>query len=666
MPVNACAVETLPQPVAPDGGLPIVIIGNGPVGMRCAVNLLDRMPGQRIVIYGEEMYAPYNRVQLSAWLAGDVDLDSLDQPLRHTDLSRVEQRIGYRITDIDIERRQVVDNDGHVQPYQKLVMATGSSPFIPNIPGIDRDGVYTFRDIDDTQRLMARRARSHHTVVLGGGLLGIEAARGMQPGNTRVTVIEHADRLLGRQLDEPASQMLQAAVEALGIEVVIGDAVVEVQGGSRVEGVLLRSGRRLACDTVIVATGIRPNITLARQVHLNFGRGIQVDDRMRTSDRDIYAIGECAEHRGNVYGLVAPGLEQAGVAAADMAGIDSHYAGSVAASRLKVVGIQVFSMGPVGAGEERLYGRSHVYRDDAKGIYRKLVVHRNRLVGAIGIGDWDETVRLQTMIGEARPIWPWQVMRFLRIGRIWSLDDTSDVSAWPAATTVCQCTGVTRGAIGDAIAAGAGDTQAVACATGAGSVCGSCRPLVQSLLGSRAPAQPAALQRSLAVSAGIALIGALLFLLGPKLPYAQSVQQPWQWDVLWRDGLIKQITGFSALGLFTVGLLLSLRKRVRRLDRFGKFDAWRMVHIVLGVLVIAGLALHTGFRTGSGLNLMLMLSFSIMLLLGALSTGVIAFEHRIGGALATRLRRQSIWLHILLFWPVPALLGWHVLKTYWY
>ena len=162
------------------------------------------------------------------------------------------------------------------------------------------------------------------------------------------------------------------------------------------------------------------------------------------------------------------------------------------------------------------------------------------------------------------------------------------------------------------------------------------------------------------------LLGALLFLLGPNLPYAQSVQQPWQWDVLWRDGLIKQITGFSVLGLFVIGLLLSLRKRVRRLDRLGKFDGWRMAHIVLGVLVIVGLGLHTGFRTGSGLNLMLSLSFSIMLLLGALSTGVIAFEHRIGGALATRLRRQSVWLHILLFWPVPALLGWHVLKTYWY
>ena len=662
----ASLAETTPVAATGDDDLPIVIVGNGPIGMRLAHELLDRLPGRRVVIYGDEQHEPYNRVQLSAWLAGDVDWDSLNQPLRHDAANRVEQRIGYRIAEIDRTAKHVVDTSGHVQPYARLVLATGSSPFVPNIPGIDRDGVYTFRDLDDAQRLMARRVRSHRTVVLGGGLLGIEAARGMQPGNTGVSVIEHADRLLGRQLDEAASEQLKEEIETLGIDVVIGDGVAEVLGEPRVAGVRLRSGREIACDTLIVATGIRSNIALAREAQLAFGRGIQVDDRMRTSDPDIYAIGECAEHRGNVYGLVAPGLEQAGVAAADIAGIDSHYPGSVAASRLKVVGTQVFSMGPVGAGEDPFYGRAHVYRDEANGIYRKILVHRNRLVGAIGIGDWDETVRLQTMIGETRLIWPWQVLRFLRTGRIWSLEDTRDIAAWPASSTVCQCTGVTRGKISDAIACGACDTASVTRATGAGSVCGSCKPLVQDLLGSATPAQPAPMHKALLASAGIALFGALMFLAGPNLPYADSVQQAWRWDVLWRDGLYKQITGFSVLGLFAVGLLLSLRKRVRRFDRLGGFDGWRMAHIVLGVLVIVGLGLHTGFRVGSGLNLMLVLSFSVMLLLGALSTGVIALEHRIGGALATRLRRQSVWLHILLFWPVPALLGWHVLKTYWY
>jgi nitrite reductase (NADH) large subunit len=645
---------------------PIVVIGNGPIGMRLVKDLLDRLPQQRCVIYGEEAYEPYNRVQLSAWLAGDVDWTSLNQPLDHAASALVEQRIGYRITAIDREQRWVSDSSGRVQAYRKLVLATGSRPFVPGIPGIDREGVYTFRDMADAQRLMARRARSHRTVVLGGGLLGIETARGMQPGNTQVTIVEHADRLLGRQLDEEAAARLQREVEALGIAVVIGDGVAEVVGDARVSGVRLRSGRVLECDTLIIATGIRPNIGLAREAHLAFGKGIQVDDRMRTSDPDIYAVGECAEHRRQVYGLVAPGLEQAGVAAADIAGIDSHYAGSVAASRLKVVGTQVFSMGPVGAGDEDPgYGRAHVFRDDDGG-YRKILVHRNRLVGAIGIGQWDETVRLQTQIGAARVIWPWQLLRFRFTGRVWPESDGGEVANWPATATVCQCTSVTRGTISRVIADGAADCAAVTRRCGAGSVCGSCKPLVQNLLGADTPAQPVAMHKTLLAGAVIALVGALMFFFAPAVPYPDSVQVAWRWDQLWRDGLFKQITGFSVLGLFAVGLLLSLRKRVRRLDRLGAFDGWRLAHVVLGVLVIVGLGLHTGFRTGSGLNFVLLLSFGLMLLVGALSTGVIALEHRIGGALATRLRRQSLWLHILLFWPVPALLGWHVVKTYWY
>lgn len=647
-------------------GRPVVIVGNGPIGMRFAGELLARNPSRPIVIYGEEQHEPYDRVQLSAWLAGDVDWGALARPLVVDHGGRVEQRIGYRVLSIDRDERTVFDSDGRSQPYDSLVIATGSSPFVPNLPGIGLDGVYTFRDLDDAARLMARRVRSHRTVVLGGGLLGIESARGMQRGNTHVTVVEHADRLLGRQLDEAGSAQLREAVEGLGIEVVIGDGVAAIDGDGRVESVRLRSGRQLPCDTLVVATGVRPNINLARDAKLAFNRGIQVDDRMRTSDPDIYAIGECAEHRGSVYGLVAPGLEQAGVAAADIAGVDTRYKGSLAASRLKVVGTQVFSIGPVGAGEDPGLAYAHVYRDDDAGIYRKLLVHRYRLVGAIGIGRWDESLRLQTQVGRSMRIWPWQILRFRRTGQLWPAEDSQQVAAWPATATVCQCAGVTRGTITKAVADGAADCEAVTRATGAGSVCGSCRPLIDELTGQPRTMTPTPWHRSLALGAGLGLVGSLLFLAGPNLPYATSVQQAWSWDFLWRDGLAKQVSGFSVLGLFAVGLLLSLRKRVRRLDRWGAFDGWRLAHVLIGVLVIIGLALHTGFRSGHGLNFLLMLSFSMMLLLGALSTGVIAIEHRIGGALATRLRRRSVWLHILLFWPVPALLGWHVFKTYWY
>lgn len=650
----------------PDLAPPFVVVGNGPVGMRVARELIERMPGVPLVIYGAEQHEPYNRVRLSSWLAGELDRDALAQPLRPPRGTQYEERIGYRVVAIDRERRFVTDSTGRLQRYRNLILATGSTPFVPQIPGIGCSGVFTFRDIDDTSRLLARRARSHHCVVLGGGLLGLEAARGMQRANTRVTLIEHADRLLGQQLDEAGSARLQASVEALGIRAIVGDGVTEILGGERVDAVRLRSGLTVGCDTLIVATGIRPNIELARTASLAFGRGIQVDDHMRTSDPDIYAVGECAEHRGQVYGLVAPGLEQAAVAAADIAQLDSRYAGSVAASRLKVVGTEVFSMGPMGAGEDPHYGRAYVYRDDSRGCYRKILVHRHRLVGAIGIGDWDETVRLQTTIGRSERIWPWQILRFVRSGRIWPAGDSQGVAAWPASSIVCQCTGVTRGALSEAIALGACDAAALTRATGASTVCGSCRPLVADLLGGGRPREPVALHRVLAGGAVAALLGSLAILLAPPLPYADTVQTTWHWDPLWRDGLWKQVSGFSVVGLFVLGLAVSLRKRTALLDRLGRFDAWRLAHVALGLLVIAGLVAHTGLRLGSGLNLLLMTSFAAMLVLGTLSTAVIAFEHSIGGAAARRLRRQSVWLHILLFWPVPALLGWHVFKTYWF
>ncbi len=657
------AIETLPLT---DPETPVVIVGNGPAGIRVAEELMARMPETPLVIYGDEQYEPYNRVRLSSWLAGDLGWQEIAQPLKRPFGGKIDERLGCRVVAIDVEQQTVTDAKGTVQPYSSLVLATGSAPFVPNIPGVHLPGVFTFRDLSDTNRLIARRASSHHTVVLGGGLLGLEAARGMLRNGTRVTVIDHADRLLAMQLDEAASNRLIKDVIALGIEVVLDDAVTDVLGTERVRGVRLRSGDVLACDTLVLATGIRPNIELAKQAKLHFGRGIQVDDQMHTSDANILAVGECCEHRGEVYGLVAPGLEQANVAAASISGTGGTYTGSIAASRLKVVGTQVFSMGPMGANAVRNYGRTHVYKDNAKGIYRKILVHRNRLAGAIGIGEWDETVRLQTAIGTGQLVWPWQIMRFLRTGLLWPLEDTQGIAAWPGSAVVCQCTGVTRGAITEAVALGACCTEDVTKATGASSVCGSCKPLVQDLLGSGAERQPVAFFGTLLTLTLLALVATVSLIAMPAIPYASSVQAAWQPDILWRDGLIKQITGFSILGLFTLGLLVSLRKRVKGLAKAGQFDHWRLAHLGLGILAIVALLAHTGMRAGHGLNFVLMVSFSAMLLLGGITSLVIAFEHRIGGALATRLRRQSGLIHILLFWPIPMLLGWHVFKGYWF
>lgn len=652
-------------PMVQADSAPIVIVGNGPAGMEVARQLLARRADFHLVIFGAECHPPYNRVRLSSVLAGELGWDGVTDQLVVPIGARVEQRLGYRVAYIDYQRHCIFDEQGQPQPYSKLILATGSRPHIPNITGIDLAGVYTFRSRDDAEMLMARRVRSHHTVVLGGGLLGLEAARAMQRNGTRVTVVEHADRLMGTQLDLEGSRTLAAQIGRLGIELVVGDGVRKLLGDIRVAGLKLQSGARIACDTVIVATGIRPNTELAKTARIAWGDGVRVDDNMRTSAEDVYAIGECAEHRGRIYGLVGPGLEQARVAASHIVGEDGGYQGSLASTRLKVAGCDVFSMGPMGAHEERFGGQHYYFRDPDSGVYRTLLIHRHRLRGVVAIGPWGDTRRMQAAVAEQLWIWPWQQWRFVRTGSLWPAGTVDTVADWPPTALVCQCKSISRGQLTDAIEVGATDVVALRECTGASSVCGTCKPLLEQLLGSPV-VEPVAGHRWLLVSASLALLGVMAFLLLLPVPYADTVLAAWRWDALWRDGLLKQISGFTVLGLFVTSLLLSPRKRLKKFQSIGRFDFWRWGHVALGLLVMVALLAHTGLRLGEGLNLLLMVSFLFTLLFGGLLAGVIAVQHRIGISLAARLRSQSLGWHILWFWPVPVAVGFHVFKSYWY
>ena len=416
----AQATEALGMAADSAGTPPVVVIGNGPVGMQVVHDLRRRLPDAPLVVFGDEPYEPYDRLRLSSWLAGELDWLELIRPIDKSSLPGVVQRIGYRVERVDPIEKTVTDSAGTTWAYSKLVLATGSTAHVPNIPGIQLTGVYRFHNLDDAMALLARRARSHHTIVVGGGLVGLEAARGMQRLGTRVTVVDNADRLMPKYLDERGSAYLQYELGRLGIAVLLGSGVVRVIGRERVQGVLLRDGTELPCDTLILAAGIRPNVRLAKEARLSYCKGVLVDERMRTSDADIYAVGDCAEYRAQVSGLVAPGLEQAAVAAANICGQTRTYDGSVATSKLKVVGIPVFSMGPMGVAAHRHYGRSYCFSDPEKGIYRKILVHRHRLAGAIGIGDWEERTRLQKHIANRSWVMPWQVLRFVRHGRLWT------------------------------------------------------------------------------------------------------------------------------------------------------------------------------------------------------------------------------------------------------
>jgi nitrite reductase (NADH) large subunit len=643
---------------------PVVVVGTGPVGTRVAQEVARLAPGRPLVVYGNEPALPYNRVRLSSLLAGELQWSALVQGQELPAGNAAVARLNCGVVAIDRVQRTVRDAAGREQPYSKLVLATGSQPLIPDLPGMSQAHVYVFRDLRDAERLCARRMRSRRTAVIGGGLLGLEAARGMQRFNTHVSVIEHAARLMPRQLDEVGAARLAQHVRGLGIEVVLGDPVRQVLGGGAVSGLRLRSGREIECDTLVVAAGIRPNVALAASAGLAIGRGVRVNDFMQTSDPDIYAAGECAEHDGEVWGLIAPGLEQAAVAAHNITGSRSRYRGSSVASRLKVLDLPVFSMGAVNE-YSRLDLASELVHDDAQsGTYRKIVTERGRMIGAIALGAFPEMSRVQEMILQGRIVMPLQRWRFRREGALWLEQEPGAVAEWPAAAVVCNCTGATRGEISRACAAGCRTVEEIAAVTRASSVCGSCRPLVAELAGAAGPAQPVRGWKVLLGTSGAALKTAAVIALVLAVPYAATVQVPWQWDMLWRDSFWKQVSGYSVLGLVAALAVLSLRKRIRSFT-LGDFPLWRVAHVLLGTLALAGIAVHTGGRLGSNLNFVLMATFLSVVALGAVAGGVIALEHRLGEG-AARLRRTWLWTHILIGWPIPVLLAFHVLKTYYF
>jgi len=643
---------------------PVVVIGTGPVGIRFVEELLRRSPETPVVIYGNEPWEPYNRVRLANLLTGEVDFSSIQNPLKLDPANHVVQHHNCEIVSIDTEHKRVYDNTGVGQFYSQLVIATGSSPHIPSIEGVDKSGIYTFRNLNDAQHLMARRTRSRHAVVLGGGLLGIEAARGLQKYNTTVTIIDHSSHLMSQQLDEEAGELLREHMLTRDIRVVLKDSVKRVIGGDNVKFIELRSGRRIACDTMVIATGIKPNINLALEAGVAVGRGIRVDDHMQTNTADIYAIGECAEHRGNIYGLVAPGLEQAAIAAHTILGGQSHYSGSQVSTRLKVVDVNVFSAGDTSEGDITRKLKVLTWKSTDNTCYRKIILKRNRLIGVIGYGPWDESNRVQESVLHTRYIWPWQIGRFTSTGDLWPENDASSIADWPSSAIVCQCTKTTRGTLSQAMNAGHCTVEQLCEKTGASSVCGSCKPLLAELVGAES-VEPEPGTRPLVVAGVLSLVVSLALFFAPAIPFPDTVQKTVNWDLLWRDSLLKQISGFSLLGFSILLAVVSLRKRIKRMT-FGKFSSWRVVHVIMGVLAIATLVAHTGLRLGDNLNLYLMLSFTGLILAGAVASGSIGLQHLLPRTLAQRSRELSIWSHIILLWPLPALLGFHILKSYWY
>jgi nitrite reductase (NADH) large subunit len=382
---------------------PLVVVGNGMATARLVDELAKVALGRyAIAVIGDEPRLAYNRVLLSSVLAGETA--SHDIELRPASWWRdrgVTLKYGCRATEIDVGRRELRIANEESVTFSRLVLATGSTPLRLNVPGSDLAGVHTFRDSRDVDLLLTLAAQKKRVVVVGGGLLGLEAAYGLAKAGAPVTLIHLMDRLMERQLDAPAADLLKTLVERKGIKVLLNANTARLNGAVRVDGVELTDGRRIDADAVIFAAGIRPNVALARDAGIAVGRGIVVDDHLRTAAPEIFALGECAEHRGVCYGLVEPAYEQARVLAQHLAGKAAAYGGSVVATNLKVSGVSVFSAGDfVGAeGSETI-----LLSDVGRGTYKKLVISEGRLTGAVLVGDVESALWYLELIRAREPV----------------------------------------------------------------------------------------------------------------------------------------------------------------------------------------------------------------------------------------------------------------------
>jgi len=374
---------------------PLVIIGNGMAAAQLVEQLGHHALGRySVAVIGDEPRLAYNRVLLSSVLAKEISRHEIElKPAawwRNRGVTLV-----YGQTATAIEGNEIRLANGATLPFSKLVLATGSKPLRLNVPGMDLPGVMTFRDLADVGAIETAAAVHRKAVVIGGGLLGLEAAYGLAKAGLQVCVVHLMDRLMERQLDVRAAGMLKRSVEARGIIVHLNAETAAISGGTRANAVTLKDGREITADLVVVAAGIRPNVELGTKAGLAVGRGILIDDQLQTSTPGIYAIGECAEHRGACYGLVEPAYEQARVLASHLSGKAAAYAGSVLATNLKVSGVNVFSAGDIigATGTEHI-----VLSDPGIGTYKKLVIADGKLTGAVLFGDTGDGLWYQDLI----------------------------------------------------------------------------------------------------------------------------------------------------------------------------------------------------------------------------------------------------------------------------
>ena len=464
----------------------LVIVGNGMVGQRFLEQLVSRMNGTspEVTVFCDERRTAYDRVQLTSFFSGKSAADLSLVPAGFFDQHGIALRLGDKAVAIDRTRKLVRSARGHELPYDKLVLATGSYPFVPSLPGAEWPDCFVYRAIEDLEAIRTAAGRARVGAVIGGGLLGLEAAKALHDLGLETHVVEFAPRLMAVQLDDSGGRLLRRKIEALGVSVHVSRQTKEIVGGTGCRHKLLfADGAALETDITVFSAGIRPRDRLGRAAGLSIGErgGIVVNDYCQTSDPDIYALGECAQWNGRIYGLVAPGYQMAEVAARHVAGEEgAQFLGADMSTKLKLMGVDVASIGD--AHGATLNALNYVYTDEAAGIYKKLVISGDRkyLLGAILVGDASEYGGLLQMALNPLPLpeHPEDLILPAREGAKKGLG----VDLLPASAAICTCNGVSKGGICDAIAAGSTTLGALKKATKASTTCGGCGPLVKQIL----------------------------------------------------------------------------------------------------------------------------------------------------------------------------------------
>ncbi|MGS2780065.1 nitrite reductase large subunit NirB [Robertmurraya sp. GLU-23] len=456
----------------------LVMVGNGMAGVRCLEEILKTDSEMfEITVIGSEPHPNYNRILLSSVLQGTTQLEEITiNDFKWYEQHQIQLFTGETVVAIDHKSQIVMTDKGRSLYYDRLILATGSVPFVLPLPGVQKEGVISFRTIEDCQKMQETAKNHKKAVVIGGGLLGLEAARGLLHLGMKVYVVHISGFLMERQLDETAAKMLQVELEKQGMKFLLEKQTEEILGDKRIEGLRFTDGTSVEADLLVMAVGVRPNVHLARESGITVNRAIVVNDFLETSIPNIFAVGECVEHRGMVYGLVKPLYEQAVVLANRICGVDGQsYEGTVLATQLKISGVDVYS---IGAFQEDPAKKSIKIHDEVEGTYKRLVFQEDKIIGAVLFGDTSDRTKLQNMILKKQDVSDMEKVTIFQ-----SSGSGTAVSSMAATEIICNCNGVSKGTIIEAVQSqGCSTVDDVKACTKASGSCGGCKPLVSSLL----------------------------------------------------------------------------------------------------------------------------------------------------------------------------------------